>query len=176
MMIFSRRNACLTEFSVDPYQHDLGTWGDWVQCPNQLFAVAIKVRVQVLKVPSQPVLRVGHETLADRRESGNEQAGLADLVLVCEDKTEMRSQSEVVSKNRAGYLYQSNEVDCSKITEFGNFIRGVRMKYDKEKSPRHDVTMMHNIAVACTNDFEAGTAQAYAIRNIPLFPGCECVY
>ena len=55
------------------------------------------MKVQVLKIPSQPILRVGHHTMADLRESGNEQAGLVDLILVCEDKTEIRTESEVFS-------------------------------------------------------------------------------
>ena len=164
--------ADTSRISVGGGRYPLGHWGEWKQCPERTLATAIKVRTHILKLDLEdgaPFFAIGGATLASVRRQTEEQTGLTDLILVCEDGTELVSHSELVSKNRVGHLYQSNEVDCSNY--YGNFIRGIRMKYDKEKDPKNEATMIHNFAIACTRDFDRDVRKNYAMRTIPEIPG-----
>ena len=93
-----------------------------------------------------------------------EQTGLTDLVLVCEDKEELRSTPD----ERVGHVYQSNDAECS--NEAKNYIKGVRMQYDKTKYPEYEPTMVANFAIACTKDYDQKSLQKSVLSFFPEVP------
>ena len=92
-----------------------------------------------------------------------EQTGLTDLLLVCEDKQELRSTPD----ERVGHVYHSNDADCSNE----NYIRGVRMQYDTTKYPNYEPTMVANFAIACTEDYNPIMLQESVLSFFPAVQG-----
>ena len=99
--------------------------------------------------------------LSHYRSETKEQTGLTDLVLVCEDKKELRSTPD----ERVGHVYQSNDADCSNKAK--NYIKGVRMQYDKTKYPEYEPTMVANFAIACTQDYKQSMLRESALSFFP---------
>ena len=146
-----------------------GEWSSWRACPRSMFATAIKVRVNILRILSPNFYYVGNQKMFDARQYGTskeQQTGLTDLILVCEDGTELSSYSDLISVNPVGHIYQSDEAVCTGY--WPNFIRGIRMKYDKTKHPAFDDTMIHNIAIACTRDYAEEVRKEYALKALDL--------
>ena len=138
--------------------------------PSQPSAIAIKLQVHLLKLQTNGtdiafVNRWNWWTaLSTLRTKTKEQTGLTDLVLVCEDKKELRSTPD----ERVGHVYQSNDADCSFKAK--NYIKGVRMQYDKTRYPEYEPTMVANFAIACTKDYDQSILQKSVLSFFPEVP------
>ena len=167
---------------MPPVKYELGDWGDWRNCSGP--AIAIKPQVHLLHLEENGTdvavvygeandtltlfgLEIDREAykmwipLSHYRSETKEQTGLTDLVLVCEDKKELRSTPD----ERVGHVYQSNDADCSNKAK--NYIKGVRMQYDKTKYPEYEPTMVANFAIACTQDYKQSMLRESALSFFP---------
>ena len=179
---------CMALFSVYPRKkgrpkYDLGEWGEWKYCPGGQFAVAIKPKANLLKLQSggnAPYAwynSLGLRKLADIRKDNNEETGLIDLFLVCEDQTtELQSflshwhsdTSRRTELDLVGHVYQSNHADCSE-----NYIQGVRMQYDRYSQPQYESRMAYNFAISCVNDYADAESilRETVLRDLPEIAG-----
>ena len=171
---------------LPPAKYDLGDWGEWRECSGP--AIAIKPQVHLLHLQENgtdvaEIYGIINDTfgfdflginnqisgriwfpLSYYRSKIKEQTGLTDLVLVCEDKEELRSTPD----ERVGHVYQSNDADCSFKAK--NYIKGVRMQYDKTKYPEYEPTMVANFAIACTKDYDQSILQKSVLSLFPEVP------
>ena len=104
--------------------------------------------------------------LKDDLEAMMEKTGLTDLILVCENNAEI----EATVNNRIGHKYKSNDADCSTVSE--NYIKGIKMQREGI-FPEYEPTMIHNLAIACTQDFDKRVIKERILRYIPEIPKGE---